>query len=1317
MPEQIESAYDELYRKTDPNTGDPLWATLYQKYGESGAAAADVDPKAWTKAIVEGAIKAGSIRSKDEIDNAMSWAQRYSEYRAQSKQARAEMEAASTPEGRARTAIKESPWYYKAALEGYNFYQSAGQMLPGSGAIQEWLHPGTVAANEKLKSALSDTMPVATAGTGAAGSTVGAVGLMGMMGVGGYSILKGAEGHITGAPTERGLEIPKDTTLVGDVAREYINNRVMMAALKVAGPLIGKGVESIVAGKVASGAMSPLTARILTATAGGLGANVIATVAPHWSKNGVGFDALSEWWKNPGVAAAKFAGSGLLFSAHQYADTLPLSPQEKVQVHEEIKQVEPDLVSWSDAREAEAKANEAALNERLKNEKEIDRANRYADLAAGGTGGMTPTPEPPVGIPGESKPGYQPWDQTAPLEEITPQGGTYRTKATKAEKKAMQAPRRPAASTLPKIEIPQEPPPLRFTEAPPPREPSYVEPQVPDVPGKGKPPPPPPPPPPEGSAIQVGDETPIVEAKTGIGRGRFKPSERGSVISSPLTWPFKIANTIRGKLADLNVQYPKMSKENPDLALKMRNVASADIYGDRVSTDVTDRVRATGVDMNLFGSAGNIDQLRGQADMYRAKDPALAARLESLADKAVAEDFASEAVYQNFLKNPATQEAFQIAGEGFNKYKDPLFRKRQELGDEEGPPISRGRQTGIRWGLVGKADVADPLAGGVESARVGISSAKPGRLSNPRATKSPYSNRVVGSDSGYETDFGDIFRTNMIREASGSYKVQMFRAGEKSGDFVISDERPDDIKGETPVEIGRLKGKPVWGRESQEAEIRKALKTDRAAQPFGASGTVAGKAAEGAAGAFQKINEQSLVGLGDNVVNAMRGVKAVMRQPSANPWTNALVNQVFPLKIVRTFWRLGQGMRQTRENIAQQIDLAQQGGWRGYSEPPDIKPDGIVNTVKVPFRVVRKAIDKAGIAIDKAARVSAGNMYDSMVDKGVVAFQPTGKADFVNAVLGNYVRPAQADFIRWFVDSGLGPFTTAKAARISQVARTLGLDPGVKAATPGKRIALATEMLTNYTGLMLTVGVVNAMFNNGDPTGGPGTPLGHVRYKSSDGTYKTVPVIDIAGLSDEPRLIGVSAGYKAASQGMSTQDIRKDVENAIIGGPATFLNTPVLNAAGTLAVRNAQPFNPTSPENVPLTGPGNKETQVERNLLYALLGVNPLVKAGAGMVSGSDEIDTGKELEQMISYFSPKPGKSDQEIKTLPMRAEKNEVGNFVDDLKKRIWSHAGTNQEAMSWLQDQIKSGIKNPAEQGSAFKEVLDSYVKGKIAGKSPK
>lgn len=645
-------------------------------------------------------------------------------------------------------------------------------------------------------------------------------------------------------------------------------------------------------------------------------------------------------------------------------------------------------------------------------------------------------------------------------------------------------------------------------------------------------------------------------------------------------------------------------------------------------------------DFRKFGAALSEDNLRSVKDNYlKAGEPAKAAKVATLIGKPNS-PFPTEAEYQAYLADPATQQAVDRHKTLWQSGVEPMYRSAMML-DASHKLEPRGLQTGARVNLY----ATDPNNPGKKP----VVTVGSGNLQGTMRRKSVFGRQAKGTGS-YNVDYREMMENTFGSQLETANKNNFEQALVKTGNAVIDDpgEEPKLADGEDTVPFPLVRrqliqtangnkdvipiSKNIYVRASLAGEYQRASNVERWPAPAVLL-KVAGL-----------LNKSALAGLTDATVHLSNLATILMTRPIGNPIVNGLAAIMGRADIPVVFTKvLIKAFQKNPAVKAQLARLAEIGALR--QDFPSRNPG-------------HKLIQ----AMDQAVRLIMDDSFDQMVKLGLVEDTETARREFVNQV-GQYNKRAQGDFMTLFRNT-VAPFATAGRNFNVLGIRTLLQNPGVSGKTIGATAALKANMLSKWLGFFIMTGMLNYLLTKnkgGGVLGRPGVKIGHIDTGTSDanGRPLTINALDLVGLGRGLRVTGIRGLLESYRNdlpgGVMVDSALRDIYNANISpfaGPIIHFGFGLANSSP--AVNVGTPF--------PIVPPG--DSQLAGNFYNALKEANPLVASFFDMKKpGATKFDW---LRRQLPRFMMNPSNPPDMMANYPEIVHKAQLNAYVEDVIHR---------------------------------------------------
>jgi len=729
----------------------------------------------------------------------------------------------------------------------------------------------------------------------------------------------------------------------------------------------------------------------------------------------------------------------------------------------------------------------------------------------------------------------------------------------------------------------------------------------------------------------------------------------GATVQGILAAPGEIKTAIEG-IAGKSM--PRITKANRAVGEAGVRYASSKIAAKPNALIFTAKtLEGTGVDQAKFGAALTEDNLRSVRQGFlneadRVTDPESADALRAKADAvttligAERSPFRTEAEYQAFLNEPATQRAIANHIQQWNEVIDPMFKRAQGIDPDVELP-SRGLQTGARVNL--KAVLED------EPASKPVRGQGAGNLTASFKKKSPFARAAKGTGAQYDIDYASIIANTFDRQLEIANQNEFHRQLIESG--LAKTGRPGlglemTIEGKPVssfplsrrviISDGRVipAGENIYIRQDLAKEYRNALNADSPHRipvltPLA-----------------NTLNKTALAGFTDMTVHISNLITALSTRPGSKLLLDTALKSLGRADLVPMLGRLLK--KATTDNRQQIAELSTIGAMKAQAEY------GPLSTLaRKPWQLGGRSIQ----AIDRGVRLVMDDVYQGLVRESIADPSETNRREFINQV-GQYNKRLQGQFTRWLRDTGFGPFVTAGKTFNTLGVRTMTLSPGLKAATPQAAAMLRANAIAGWMGFAVLVGTLNYLSTKdkgGGVSGRPGTPIGNIDFGTddADGNPQSFPLGQILGYSRAMRVTGVRGLVESQRRGLSTADTIDAQAHDLINSWSAPALGPTPRTA-TVATTGYQPA-VGIPRLAPVAAPG--KSQIAQNIQTALEEANPLVASLLDIKRGKT---LPEALRRQFPRFTMVPGKTAAQIENYPERVNRARLIEFKEDLIRR---------------------------------------------------
>jgi hypothetical protein len=294
--------------------------------------------------------------------------------------------------------------------------------------------------------------------------------------------------------------------------------------------------------------------------------------------------------------------------------------------------------------------------------------------------------------------------------------------------------------------------------------------------------------------------------------------------------------------------------------------------------------------------------------------------------------------------------------------------------------------------------------------------------------------------------------------------------------------------------------------------------------------------------------------------------------------------------------------------------------------------------------------------VDKAGRLVRNDLFNNLVDRGLVRDSEAARREWVNQ-MGQYNGRLMGQFQRFFKEAGFSPFVIAGRNFNRMAMRRITMDPGVKAASKTAALEMrAVEGLGTIATLFAIPALLN-YFTTGNPSGRTGVKQGQIDTGKNDKDGNAI-VIDPAqwtGLRRGMRISGIQAVLEGTRSGQSPRKITHQAISDILGGVIHPWAGPAVSALSTAATGYTPTFYKESKD----------PYDYGQNTLAALRQLNPL--AAAALKSHEAHGGFSGALLKVGTALSAAGGVKTQAL-TSKMQQIQTKADRFVEDnhLKKQ---------------------------------------------------
>lgn len=657
---------------------------------------------------------------------------------------------------------------------------------------------------------------------------------------------------------------------------------------------------------------------------------------------------------------------------------------------------------------------------------------------------------------------------------------------------------------------------------------------------------------------------------------------------------------------------PKTSNRAVESGNALVRFASAKIAAPQVAkslvTDVLGDQYKDPVFSEKLGAVLVEDRLRAIEDSFRqAGDTASADAVETIIGKKDS-PLKTQADFDAALNDPKIQEAIQ-------RHKDTVQETATQMHEETGGKLAGpGLRTGAFVNLKALFDGADEI----------MSGGGRGNLENFLRRKTKFGQQATGTAENYELNYRTLGERMIEANYSEYAKRQMYDQLVKDGlaQYANPGDPIPDTLGKKPVRF-RIERKGTPAGEGKARTYLKDLWVNRdIAQELRNAENVDGPIERPAALlAVNILNKLQLAGPTDAAWHIGNMLSSISGSQGGKSFLVDVLRKVPGVNVADTIGRVWSSaakvLKDTPEIQAQIADLAKIGAMRGDSTHMGFSGKLI------------------GL-LDKAGRLVRDDLYQNLVDRGLVENTEANRREWVNQ-LGQYNPRLMGQFQRFFKEAGISPFIVAGRNFNRMGIRKVTLSPGIKASTLQAAAALRA---VEAVGVVTTLFAIPALLNfltTGNPTGRPGTKVGQIDTgkNRSDGSLIVIDPAQWIGLRRGMRITGINAVSEGLRKGESQKTITKNAIRDVLGGIIHPWSGPAVNMA-SVAVTG---YSPTLYKESKVPG------DFGENFLAALKQVNPLV---ASYFKGKEK-DTGSSepafaLAGAVGVKSVKPETAQSQV-------------------------------------------------------------------------
>ena len=708
-----------------------------------------------------------------------------------------------------------------------------------------------------------------------------------------------------------------------------------------------------------------------------------------------------------------------------------------------------------------------------------------------------------------------------------------------------------------------------------------------------------------------------------------------------------------------------------------------------------------------FGAVLTEDGLRATRDAFTAAgDTASAQNVQTL----VGPDsyFKTQAEYQAALKDPEIQAAIARDKAIGAPLREAYYRRAQEIDPKQALTGPVGKDTGIHISL----KRLDP------DEAPGKSTVYPqgqGMIRKP----SPFSRQRTGTAEAYDTDYLNMLENSLVRNGAiadlKDFQDKLVAGG--NAELARPGARPDTIKGENAVGFQVKNGTLVKVDESGDVSkaslangiyVRESLAHEvRAA---------AGDLPKGGIAALRAIADRSTAlqltfGLADQASHIANLTRGLMRSDVLGKTGFEKVAASFggAPKLLVALKNVGDNAikyaKDDAGTLAKYTKLAKAAATRApHTDVPGQGP-GATKVAKAVLGALGKPIE----IYDRAARLTLADAHAEMVKAGLATDTPQSLREFVNDKAQQYNRLLQGDFVRFFRDSGMGPFATAGVGFTRMSIKNLTPLPSVQTPNAAAFAKLTALRAFGVAGMFAQSCLINAAISKSkglpvQPMGRPGTPLGAIDTFTDDDAgrprYWDYPD-KLYGVRRGLRAVGLNDAVNSMAIGR-TPSVDRGITEAVNEWTRPFVG-PATNAALVAATgHNAQIKNTRGELQrvAPVVPPG--QSQAAANVksalpqLFSQLAVQPTgsqtpVAKALGVKPGS-AADTALDIAaQQIRPFSTQVGQTPEKQQNAQKAMTQSQLKDYADDVATRArqrWPNPSPVRDI--WVEDQIKAAAE---------------------------
>lgn len=730
---------------------------------------------------------------------------------------------------------------------------------------------------------------------------------------------------------------------------------------------------------------------------------------------------------------------------------------------------------------------------------------------------------------------------------------------------------------------------------------------------------------------------------------------------------------------------PKITRANRELGeLGVRWASSRIAAKPLADVFATEALSDSGIDPKKLGTALTEDNLRSvRRGFEEAGDEASAAGVHSVIGSR-GSPFATEADYQAFLADPATQAAIERYKQLWDAQVEPMYKKAMMIDPDEVLP-SRGEQTGARVNLMAIRE-GEPTAAADIVQGIGR-----GNLLGTLKRKSPFGVRAKGTGQSYNGNLFEMMNNTFGRQLEiankNAFETRMVETGDavimKPGQHpILKDEATVSFpyvrqrlilpQGEGPTKV-TSQNQSIYVRKSLAKEYSRASNTETRMTGGPITRAITGLA-----------NRSALAGFTDATVHTSNLATVLMTRPAiaGKWWQDTALSLGYRADLVPIAAR---AIKKAFSNNAKQIaELSEIGAMRQeYPKTSRFNPMGWLS-------------DLIHIA-DRTTRLVMDDAFKELVKDLPVENTETNRREWVNQT-GQYNKRLQGKWTAAARDSGLSPFITAGRTFTALGIRNITLNPGLKTSTLASAAALRANIAAKWIGTGVLAATLNYLLTRNKPGGGmqgrPGTPIGDIDSGKDDenGRPLVFPLTSLLGLGRGLRLTGVRGYVEAKRKGLPSRVAMDSAVRDIINSQASMIAGPPVR----LAIQGASGYAPAVNVGraLPVVPPG--QSQHLADLKGAIIEGNPILSSIHAANEPGGSLATG--LQKQFPRFTLAPKQPPDMLAHYPEIVRKAQANDYIDDVIGRARKMAP--EAKMKFLEEAV-SRLEAQEDKAHAWRE----------------